>query len=63
MLLIILRDLMLTYIFMQPISFSAVAIVPTKAQKRECSWDPNYYSPILYFATMDDAKRYVDSIG
>ena len=50
-------------LFQQPASFSAVDIIPTKAQKRECSWDPNYYSPILYFATMDDAKRYVDSIG
>ncbi|MPM24302.1 hypothetical protein SDC9_70783 [bioreactor metagenome] len=50
-------------LFQQPTSFSAVDIVPTKAQKRECGWNPSFYSPVLYFATIEDATRYIDSIS
>ena len=50
-------------LFMQPISFSAVAIVPTKAQKNDYEFYSSYYSPVLYFATIEDATRYIDSIS
>ena len=50
-------------LFMQPISFSAVAIVPTKAPKGDYEFYPNFYSPVLYFASIQDAERYVDSIS
>jgi hypothetical protein len=50
-------------LFQQPTSFSAVDIVPTKAQKRECGWNPSFYSPVLYFATIEDATRYINSIS
>ncbi len=50
-------------LFIHPTSISAVDIVPTKGQKRECSWSPTWYSPVLYFATIEDATRYINSIS
>ena len=50
-------------LFLHPTSFSAIQIIPTKVAKGKTEWSTTFYKPVLYFATQDDAMRYIDSIG